>query len=156
MPLSNHQLLQPPQSFQQPLPLPLELITSYQEVFLTSTSPLPHNTHLSFPLITHLFLSSNNPADLVHSLNLHLTASCLNSESMYLSALHSSFAALYHLKLLFPLCPTFCIDLFNFVLPLSPVDVLSSPLLAHIFPVVPHTPPTIQCLLCSSVSLQLF
>ena len=68
----------------------------------SSTSPLPHSMHLSSSVILHLFLSSNNPADPVRSRNLHLTASCPNDESVYLSASNSSFAVLYHLKLLLP------------------------------------------------------
>lgn len=76
---------------------------------ISSTSPLPHSTHL--------FLSSNSPADPVCNLNLHLIASCptIVPMYMYLSTLNPSFTALYHLRLLLPTTAVLHIDLFNAV-----------------------------------------
>ena len=54
----------------------------------SSPSPLSHITHLSSIIISHLFLSSNNPAELVFSLNSSLTTSWSCTEIEYLSTLH--------------------------------------------------------------------
>ena len=67
----------------------------------SSPTLLSHITHLSSLTILHLFLSSNNPAESVRSLNSNFTLSWPCTDLTYLSTPASSFANLYHFNVFF-------------------------------------------------------